>query len=164
MKIKDHRPKIEIIISEPISNILNKCYINCKMSVSDYNKMFELAICEVLNQNGIDATYCRKCRELKLSSEFSDSHPHICNTCVYKQDPRGLPTDVRKNVIEKTEGKCAVCGGKGDQIHHVAPKSFGGSDELDNLVFVCSKCHLKAHNGNFTRQTGYNSEIFSDTN
>lgn len=162
MKIRDHRPKIEIIISESISDILNKNNINFKLSVSDYNRMFESVICEVLKQKGIDATHCRKCNELKLASEFSEQHPHICNTCVYKNDPRGLPFHIRNAVIENADGKCALCGGRGDQIHHIIPKSFGGSDEMDNLVFLCSTCHLKAHNNSFTRQNGYNTEIFSN--
>jgi hypothetical protein len=37
---------------------------------------------------------------------------------------------------------CRVCGGnRGLQIHHLRPRSWGGSDDLANLAVVCARDH-----------------------
>ena len=47
--------------------------------------------------------------------------------------------------------KCVACGkqyGGGPnvlQIHHITPRSEGGSSCLDNLVLLCQKCHTEEH-------------------
>ena len=40
---------------------------------------------------------------------------------------------------------CEVCGCKGTEIHHIKYKSRGGTDEINNLMAICRKCHEKAH-------------------
>jgi 5-methylcytosine-specific restriction endonuclease McrA len=42
--------------------------------------------------------------------------------------------------------KCRICGKtKGLTIDHIMPRSKGGSNEIDNLQTLCSKCNrLKA--------------------
>lgn len=37
------------------------------------------------------------------------------------------------------------CEGVAVDIHHIVPKSLGGTDEEDNLVAVCRACHQKRH-------------------
>ena len=32
-------------------------------------------------------------------------------------------------------------------VHHIKPRSNGGSDEFDNLVVICSNCHVAIHHG-----------------
>ena len=42
---------------------------------------------------------------------------------------------------------CMQCGSKNNlHLHHKIPKSYGGTNEIDNLVTLCNKCHLKSHN------------------
>lgn len=36
---------------------------------------------------------------------------------------------------------CAYCGGPGDTVDHVIPRSRGGTDEWDNLVCACRSCN-----------------------
>jgi len=31
------------------------------------------------------------------------------------------------------------------ELHHIKPRSFGGSNEPENLLPLCSKCHKKVH-------------------
>ncbi len=39
------------------------------------------------------------------------------------------------------------------QVHHIVPRSEGGSDELDNLIALCLTCHTDVHtNAPFTRR------------
>ena len=43
--------------------------------------------------------------------------------------------------------KCQCCGKKNCrlEVHHLLPKSRGGSDKLANLITLCSDCHHLAH-------------------
>ena len=41
---------------------------------------------------------------------------------------------------------CEVCGGKGQDIHHIKARGMGGSktrDTIDNLQCLCRRCHLE---------------------
>jgi 5-methylcytosine-specific restriction endonuclease McrA len=45
--------------------------------------------------------------------------------------------------------RCRLCRRYGTPqnpicVHHVWPRSFGGPDELDNLIPVCRRCHPRA--------------------
>lgn len=43
---------------------------------------------------------------------------------------------------------CCICGWNDTVIdlHHIVPKSQGGSDDNSNLTPLCPNCHRKAHN------------------
>jgi 5-methylcytosine-specific restriction endonuclease McrA len=40
---------------------------------------------------------------------------------------------------------CEVCSSSPCQIHHVRFKSQGGTNEIKNLIALCSHCHDIAH-------------------
>ena len=41
-------------------------------------------------------------------------------------------------------GKCELCGDTyGLELHHIIPRCCGGTDDEDNLVLVCGKCHAR---------------------
>lgn len=42
----------------------------------------------------------------------------------------------------KKTGKNGVTG---LELHHIKPRSFGGTNEYDNLLPLCHKCHKKVH-------------------
>ena len=48
-------------------------------------------------------------------------------------------------LVERTS--CRVCGwwGPGVEQHHIKPKSEGGSDHPNNLVWLCANCHRLVH-------------------
>lgn len=64
----------------------------------------------------------------------------------------------RKELFEKSNGKCEVCGKNlhnnyemfNDknymQIDHIIPKSLGGKDKIDNLRAICIKCNCSRNN------------------
>ena len=59
-----------------------------------------------------------------------------------------MPADTALDVIEREQGRCAVCGlhidGKG-HIHHRKPRGMGGSrnaNTLSVLVYLHPTCHL----------------------
>jgi ribosomal protein L37AE/L43A len=63
--------------------------------------------------------------------------------------------------IERAKHKCDLCRGEGSEVHHIIPVYQGGESKLKNLVYLCSKCHVKAHNGSFSSYSGMNEELQS---
>lgn len=58
--------------------------------------------------------------------------------------------DVRKLVRERDGFKCRRCGaverkGYKFQLHHIKYRCHGGSNQPDNLMLVCPKCHRIIH-------------------
>jgi len=56
---------------------------------------------------------------------------------------------VREGILRRDKFKCVECEkpcGRGDaDIHHLLPRSAGGSDEPSNLVTLCDGCHGAHH-------------------
>lgn len=53
---------------------------------------------------------------------------------------------IRKQVLERDGWKCTACGRTDHlHVHHIVPRSAGGSDELDNLTTLCVRCHSNQH-------------------
>ena len=38
-----------------------------------------------------------------------------------------------------------LCGRVAADLHHIKPKSLGGTDHHSNLIPICRECHDKAH-------------------
>ncbi len=59
--------------------------------------------------------------------------------------------NVLEYLLTRENGKCQLCGkgyggnGNGWQIHHIIPRSKGGTDRPDNLALLHRKCHEKIH-------------------
>lgn len=51
----------------------------------------------------------------------------------------------KHNIDEGDWIGCEECGGTAVDIHHIILKSQGGTDNADNLIALCRKCHQKAH-------------------
>jgi hypothetical protein len=59
---------------------------------------------------------------------------------------RQEPSDELKQQVRVRDGKCLWCGIKNSrslQVDHIVPKYFGGSNILDNLQTLCSKCNTE---------------------
>lgn len=56
---------------------------------------------------------------------------------------------VRQLVLKRDGFKCVDCGEACDKgaadIHHLIPRSLGGTDDLSNLVTLCDGCHAAYH-------------------
>ena len=61
------------------------------------------------------------------------------------QKSNRLDENIRKAVILRDGCKCMECGKSNTvlEVHHIKPRRFNGSNTLDNLITLCSKCHQK---------------------
>lgn len=47
----------------------------------------------------------------------------------------------RRHLVARDHGRCAYCGGRGDTIDHVVPRSRGGEHVWENVVAACQPCN-----------------------
>ncbi len=72
------------------------------------------------------------------------------NHCVFRATKKSMKKHV-KNYLEyygycrEDIILCEECGQVAVDIHHINPKSLGGTDEVDNLAALCRGCHAKKH-------------------
>jgi ribosomal protein S27AE len=51
--------------------------------------------------------------------------------------------EIRQEVLLRDNRYCQACGKeRSGQVHHVIPRSEGGSDDFSNLITLCGKCHM----------------------
>ncbi len=58
-----------------------------------------------------------------------------------------ISPEVKKIVAKRDDGRCIVCGSRGDPIAHVVNRSQGGMGVEENIVTLCSSCHREMDNG-----------------
>lgn len=57
-----------------------------------------------------------------------------------------IPNEVRREVYRRDGYGCALCDCRQTlQIHHAIPRGKGGSNDVANLITLCSRCHAAAH-------------------
>jgi len=60
-----------------------------------------------------------------------------------------IPPEVLRAVHERAKGKCEMCKTAGDwrglAPHHRRFRSHGGEHTVDNLEYLCGKCHSLRH-------------------
>lgn len=66
---------------------------------------------------------------------------------VKKKRPKDISQTNREKIKELYNGKCALCGRRGKQVHHIIYRSEDKTkiDDLDNLIYLCIKCHNRVH-------------------
>jgi hypothetical protein len=58
---------------------------------------------------------------------------------------KALPTALRRQLWERADSRCEVCGAGGKlETHHILPVRDGGGDTLENMQVLCHTCHLEA--------------------
>ena len=79
--------------------------------------------------------------------EFENEDKHF-NKDILKPRSRIIPTEVKKEVWERDDGKCVICG-KTDELHfdHDLPYSKGGTSiTTDNVRILCARHNLEKSN------------------
>lgn len=64
----------------------------------------------------------------------------------YQHGKKYALANLRETVFARDHYKCCICGmgveeGAILQVHHIVYRSKGGTDRINNLLTVCSKCH-----------------------
>ena len=54
---------------------------------------------------------------------------------------------MRDLVKARDNHSCIICGAPAQEIHHIEPRSNGGTNDLDNLCCVCWYCHHSVVHG-----------------
>lgn len=71
-----------------------------------------------------------------------------------------LKPELKKDIYSKYANKCYVCNYSivpALRVHHIIPREFGGNNNFENFVLLCSNCHTLVH---FFSSTKYqNKEI-----
>lgn len=56
-----------------------------------------------------------------------------------------------QKILKRMKLPCSLCGwfyeGVSCDLHHIVPRSSGGSDENTNLTYICPNCHRLVHTG-----------------
>lgn len=51
--------------------------------------------------------------------------------------------EIRHEVLRRDCRRCQVCSKEHSaQVHHVIPRSKGGTNDLTNLMTLCGQCHM----------------------
>ena len=106
-------------------------------------------ICEVCNKFGPyeDSTIQHKYQRsyfyfcsLNCKDEWKQKNPDLSYEGFHRHS---IPTDLRRIVWNRDDGKCVKCGSK-ENIHydHIIPVSKGGSTTEKNLELLCQQCNL----------------------
>lgn len=63
---------------------------------------------------------------------------------------KDITANVRKLVYKRFDNCCFLCGGTGEEIHHIIPRSENKEliNEPSNLVLLCHSCHYLVTNYN----------------
>ena len=105
---------------------------------------------------------CRKCGSLNVINEFREDRQQYgtkCNDCnAYTWQPKEDNKYKRESkhldlVSKKGLNYCEWCLRKKEDIpppgtlegHHIIEYSDGGSDEINNILILCSSCHKRCH-------------------
>ena len=50
---------------------------------------------------------------------------------------------IKRDVLNRDNWTCQVCKkSHSSQVHHIIPRSSGGSDNVGNLITLCNRCHV----------------------
>lgn len=82
--------------------------------------------------------------EINRFSFVQMENPEACGIDFQNGPLKGF-NDVKDTVSMQQNGKCLMCKNEINTFHHIISRSQRGSDTIQNLVGLCSKCHTKVH-------------------
>jgi len=68
-----------------------------------------------------------------------------------------FPRKLREELLARARRQCCVCNGASTrdvEVHHIQPESAGGSNDADNAIVLCLKCHSEAGHYNPSHRAG----------
>lgn len=72
--------------------------------------------------------------------------PHMSPKAIQSRIDLQHYLEIRSQVLLRDNFRCQECNFyKHLEVHHIIPRSKGGSDEPSNLITLCQRCHAKKH-------------------
>ena len=97
------------------------------------------------NRRSCGKLICMEVINLKVATENAKKKQKKINNGTLRN---GVPIDL-KQIVYKRDAFCINCSSEFKenkmQVHHVIPVSDNGLDNLNNLVLLCEKCHVRVH-------------------
>lgn len=84
--------------------------------------------------------------QLIASATARHELPSVIRMNYYINRPYNEVPLSRRNILERDGHVCQYCGGFGDTIDHIHPRSRGGEDSWTNCVCACGPCNRKKRN------------------
>ncbi len=90
-------------------------------------------------------------RRGELELPPAEAERHLCDAVISQPGRRNratIPPRIRQLVLERSRFRCQAPGCAGTQyleVHHIIPRSRGGTNHPENLRVLCSACHAQAH-------------------
>ena len=74
-----------------------------------------------------------------------------------------FPQKVKQEALTRSRRCCCVChefAGRSAEVHHIVQTANGGSDDLENAIVLCPRCHAEAghYNSNHPKGNKYSPE------
>ena len=72
-----------------------------------------------------------------------------------------MSSRTKLKVVRRMKIGCSSCGWKeaSCDIHHIIPKSKGGTNDHVNLTHICPNCHRLAHEGKLTKFISLHEQV-----
>ncbi len=87
--------------------------------------------------------------ELEIGKAEFERYQGDCQISTHGgRNTTSIPPATRRKVLAMARHKCQTPGcnhARFLEIHHIVPRSKGGSNELSNLRVCCSACHARIH-------------------
>lgn len=90
-------------------------------------------------------------RNVYLQGANSQDETDVDAYLVSRNPPEHRFETVRKDILERDSYTCQECGVQGSpgdgtlDVHHITPRSQGGSNDPENLQTLCGDCHRFLH-------------------
>ena len=109
---------------------------------------------------------CAVCGKEILRSKNAITCSRICSNINRKgtkygtgsvRSKRAIQWRLKEDLMKLRGPKCESCGYSHVeilQVHHIIPKSKGGTNELDNIKLMCPNCHYLRHYGRIDQLVG----------
>ena len=146
-----------------VLQLWNMCPVSTRIPYEEYKEY-------VAKQLNIDNKYDDMQKDKAKNGHYTRE---VLGITEYKQAQRIKATQPKKqrrrrftqNAIEKTKNQkfyrfmrglslerdlheCTECGTTNNlHVHHIMERRHGGTDDIDNLITLCAKCHAEKHKG-----------------
>ena len=93
-------------------------------------------------------------------------NPEISGVEYQNGDQKGF-WNVREYVLYRDNHICQACNGKSKDkvlnVHHIIPRTAGGTNKPDNLITLCESCHKAYHKGKIELKVNKHKNFKAET-